>query len=112
LGCANVSVVRAGSESLKLIVVPTGARRVNLGSSEPRRKVEGLTFALDTAGEATLTVAVAVLFAGLVSPASLANAAACATIGLAMLALLVCRPARNRAAIVKLAVAPFASVPA
>jgi hypothetical protein len=41
LGCANDSVAREGSESLELIVVPTGGRRLNPGSSEPRRNVPG-----------------------------------------------------------------------
>src|SRR2546423_11345597 len=64
LGCANVSVALAGSESLKRIVVPTGGLRLSFGRSEPRRNVLGAALAEDTDGANTVVVVLDVLLAG------------------------------------------------
>ena len=68
-GWEKVSLAVAGCVSLNLMVVPTCALRLNLGSAEPSRHVFGETLAAPMLGAGT-TVAVkpALLLARLVSP--------------------------------------------
>src|SRR3979411_1665711 len=68
-GWENVNAARARSESLKLMVVPTGARRVNLASSEPSRNVAGRTWVAETKGAVTSTGGVVVLVPPPLGPA-------------------------------------------
>ena len=57
LGRAKENVTRAASDNRKLMVVPTGVRRLIRGSAEPTRNRLGDTRADETAGAATSAAA-------------------------------------------------------